>query len=276
MRRPIKQVMLLSFLLFLFPSGISHAQFGEFTRYQEPDFLNFEELKALSIDPDPGGGLAKKLQRFWTTPIISNEAYYRGAKPHRADYPRLGPSLTLASWNIEKSFHAEPVIKMLNSPMELLQMVDSKHVQEGSDMYKTILRQRERLIHADVVVLQEMDIGHKRSGYINAAAKIAKALDMNYAYGAEQLEVEPVYLGTENILFHNGGVDQKMTDYFAVDPKQYKGVFGSAVLSRYPIKHVEVFQLHNQAYDWYWEKNPKQPWSRKPAGLGRNFFSEMK
>ena len=113
------------------------------------------------------------------------------------------------------------------------------------------MRQRNRLTGADVIVLQEMDIGVKRSGYIDAARELAKALKMNYTYGAEQLEIDPVYLGLEKIEYEEGGVDEEATSHFAVDPARYKGAFGCAVLSRYPIKHVEVFQLKNQGYDWY-------------------------
>jgi len=75
-----------------------------------------------------------------------------------------------------------------------------------------------------------MDIGNKRSGYINAAAEIAKKLDMNYAYGAEDLEVDPVYLGSERLL-SRCSVDQNAMDYNAADPRKYQGCLACAVLS---------------------------------------------
>ena len=102
-----------------------------------------------------------------------------------------------------------------------------------------------------------MDIGVKRSGYINAAGELAKALKMNYAYAPEQLEIDPVYLGLEKINYDDGTVDQEQTDYYRVDPAKYKGAFGIAVLSRYPIKRAQAFQLKNQAYDWYAGEKPK-------------------
>ena len=107
-----------------------------------------------------------------------------------------------------------------------------------------------------MIVLQEMDIGVKRSDYIDAAGDLARALKMNYAYAPEQLEIDPVYLGLEKIHYEDGSVDQEQTDYYAANPAQYKGVFGIAVLSRYPIKKAEAFQLKSVAYDWFaGEKN---------------------
>ncbi|HXV28232.1 MAG TPA: endonuclease/exonuclease/phosphatase family protein [bacterium] len=219
--------------------------------YQEPDFLTFDELKRLYENPSPEGRLKEKLERLWKTPIINNQAYIQGAKPHAPKDPRLGPYLRLASWNIEKSIHMERVIKLFTSEADFRQMVDSGSVPVESEKYKEIERQRQKLLNADIIVLQEMDIGVKRSDYLNAAAELAKALKMNYAYGPEQLEIDPVMLGIDKILLEDGQVDQEAMDYYVVDPARYKGVFGSAVLSRYPIKHVEVFQLEHQAYDWY-------------------------
>ncbi len=42
-----------------------------------------------------------------------------------------------------------------------------------------------------------------------------------------------------------------------MDPAQYKCAFGIAVLSRYPIKLAQAFQLKNQAYDWFRGEQPK-------------------
>ncbi len=231
--------------------------FNPVARNQEPQFLTFDELKKLSANPHPGGLLEMKLKRFWETPIISNEAYDAGAKPYRPVDPQLGPSLHLVSWNIEKSLLMKEAISAFSSADQFRALIDPEKASEGSERYKTVLRQRERLEKADVIVLQEMDIGVKRSGYINAAGDIARALKMNYAYAPEQLEIDPVYLGLEKILYNDGTVDQEQTDHYKVDPRQYKGVFGVAVLSRYRIKKVQAFQLKSQAYDWHAGEKPK-------------------
>jgi endonuclease/exonuclease/phosphatase family metal-dependent hydrolase len=230
--------------------------------------LTFDELKKLYENPAPGGALEKKLERFWRTPIISNEAYYRGAKPYSPSDQKLGPYLRLVSWNIEKSHQIPQVIELLTSDEGFQKQIDPQEAPPDSKRYQELMEQRAKLLNADVLVLQEMDIGVKRSGYINAAADLAKALNMNYAYGAEQLEIDPVVLGVEKILLEDGQVDQEATDYYAADPAKYRGVFGSAVLSRYPIKHVEVFQLQYRAYDWYTQEKEKTTYLEKSRRFG--------
>lgn len=232
-------------------------QSTQIIRYQEPEFLTFNELKTLSKNPHPDGFLEMKLKRFWKTPIIDNTAYYAGIKPHRPVDPKLGPYLRLVSWNIEKSLRMKDAIATFSNSNEFFSLINPAKAPLGSSKYKNIVRQRERLTNADVIVLQEMDIGVKRSGYMNAAGELAKALNMNYTYGAEQLEVDPVYLGLEKVSYEGGAVDQEQTEYYAADPARYKGAFGCAVLSRYPIKRVWVMQLKKQGYDWYAGEKPK-------------------
>src|SRR5664279_2946356 len=88
-----------------------------FIRYQEPEFLTFHELQKLYKNPHPGGLLGLKLARFRRTPIISNEAYFEGTRPSQHTDPRLGPFLTLASWNSgeEELFHLKDTIKVFSS-----------------------------------------------------------------------------------------------------------------------------------------------------------------
>lgn len=248
------------FLIFFF----SHR----YILYQEPHFLTFDELRAFAQNPNPGRRLKKKLEKFWRTPIISNRAYYHGARPHRPTDPKLGRYLRLVSWNIEKSYEMENAIKAFTSEEQFRALIDPGKVSEGSPEYLDILRQRKKLSNTDIVVLQEMDIGHKRSGYINAAEELAKKLNMNYTFAPEQLEIDPIYLGLGKILHTDGKADQEATDYYAADPHRYKGVFGCAVLSRYPIKKVTAFQLKHQAYDWYQGEKAKTGFLEKSRRTG--------
>lgn len=239
-----------------------------FIRSQTPDFLTFEELKAFSGNPHPGREAEAKLERFWRTPEIRNEAYYRGVKPIRPNLPGLGPSLRLVSWNIEKSLRMKDAITLFTDPKQSAALINPLEAAVGSAEYETALRQRNKLPLADIIVLQEMDIGVKRSGYVNAAKELASALSMNYAYGAEYLEVDPVMLGIEKLLYDDGEIDKEATDYYCVDPSRYKGAFGCAVLSRYPIKAVKVFPLKNQGYDWYSQEKEQTSFLEKARRLG--------
>lgn len=73
----------------------------QYTRYSSPEMFSYEDLVALSQDQQFEPDLAEKLKRITTTPFLSNEAYYRGARPHRPDIEGLGPSLRFVFWNIE-------------------------------------------------------------------------------------------------------------------------------------------------------------------------------
>lgn len=238
--------------LFAAPQQPEFDYAGNYIKYQEPDFLNFEELKRLSFNPSPTGDLRKKLEKLWTTPIIDNQAYYEGARPHLPSNEKLGSFIRVAQWNIEKSLNMKEAVELWTSPVAAEAMIDESKTPRGTEQYNFILYQRDRLLNSDIIILEEMDVGVKRSGYINAPAELAKALHMNYTYGAMQLEIDPAVLGTEKIFTAEGDEDVEAQNYYRVDPGSYKGMFGSAVLSRFPIKKVEIRQLKNKAYDWYW------------------------
>lgn len=237
-----------------FVHGDRHAKAAasDFVRFSAPEFLTFDELVQVSKNPNPVGPLYEKLQKLLTTPMISNEAYYRGVRPQAKEDSRLGPFMQITSWNIEKSFEIKNAIIAFTDGEVYRRLIDTDQPSLSSQRYKIAQRQQALLAQSDVIVLQEMDLGVKRSGYVDAARELAQALDMNYAYGVEYLEIDPAYLGLEKIEFDGGTADEEAMAYYRVDPKQYKGLFGSAVLSKYPIRSVEILPLRNQGYDWYW------------------------
>jgi endonuclease/exonuclease/phosphatase family metal-dependent hydrolase len=241
-----------------------------FVRFQEPVYLSYEELQKLSQNPTPDAGLKEKLDKLWTTPIISNEAHYVGVKPRHLHDPRLGSFVRIASWNIEKSFNIKEAIDFFLSKNSFSDMIDKDIVEPEGAVWQDMQRQRERIIDADILLFQEMEIGIKRSGYLNAAAEMAKALGMNYAYAAQYLEVDPVTLGMEELEFEADDkvVEAEAREFFSVDPAQYKGAFGSAVLSHYPIKRVEIHPLKTQPYDWYWGEMQKVGITEKLRRVG--------
>ena len=249
--------------------------------YQEPEFLSYEELRGLYFNPLPaghlrGGYLEDKVYRFFRTPIIDNRPYYRGVKPHYPVSDQIGPFLRVASWNIEKSIHMKDAIDIFSSEEELRKRIDSSKIKDVKE-FNNILNQREKLATADIIVLQEMEIGIKRSGYLHAAGELAEALDMNYTYAPQYLEIDPVQLGLEKIYLEDGNIDEEATDYFLQNKELYKGVFGGAVLSRYPIKSVTVVPLRNQGYDWYYGEKEKATYLEKVRRLGAKvvFLNEL-
>lgn len=226
---------------------------GGYPRLEQPEFLRFSELVELSQSGHPGPDtvLGAKVDRLLRTPIIDNRAWYAGHRPQQTVSTKLGPLLRVTTWNIEKSLHMPEVIAAMTSEQAYAEMIEAD-IGEGSDTWNEMLRQRERVAGSDIIFLQEMDIGVNRSGYANAAGDLAEALDMNYAYGTQAIEVDPVLLGLEPITDHETGeIDREATKFFQADPARFKGCFGSAVLSRYPIRRVVLVPLETEGYDWY-------------------------
>ena len=154
-------------------------------RFQGTEFLSFEELKVLARRPRPEGALKQKLDRFFSRPIVSNEAWYSGMRPWLNQNETLGDFLRIATWNVEKSIHAHEAAEMLRSRAAFEKLIDPEYAPEGSPEREGLLRERDRLITADVVLLQENDIGISRSGYRDAAREAAQALGMNYAFAPQ-------------------------------------------------------------------------------------------
>ncbi len=128
----------------------------------------------------------------------------------------------------------------------------------------------EELRQADVIVLNEVDWGVNRTRFRNVAADLASALNMNYAYGVEFVEVDPITMGLERDVLvkevedtwhpdsaDRGGQQSKaeMLDWLrrvmTPDPHRYLGLHGSAILSRYPLSNVRLIPFRYQGHDWY-------------------------
>jgi len=64
---------------------------SDFVRFSKPELLTFDQLVDLEKNDPPSPALAEKLEHLVTTPFLSNEAYFNGAKPKRPSSPQLGP-----------------------------------------------------------------------------------------------------------------------------------------------------------------------------------------
>ncbi|MBI4470679.1 MAG: endonuclease/exonuclease/phosphatase family protein [Acidobacteria bacterium] len=122
--------------------------------------------------------------------------------------------LVLVNWNIEQGTRLTRLLAALRGPLA-----------------------------ADLHVLQEVDLGTRRTGYRNVAEVMARELGMNYAFGIEFEELA-----------------QGRSDRPAFT--------GQAVLSRFPISRARLLRFNHQLHDWgpFW----KLPWSRlQPRRGGR-------
>ena len=96
----------------------------KYVRLQQPMMLTYDELVALGTSNKASGELGNKLHAITTTPFLSNEAYYRGAKPHRPKLNQLGSSLRLVTWNIERGLELDGIKLLFANTEEFLRQAE--------------------------------------------------------------------------------------------------------------------------------------------------------
>lgn len=229
--------------------GLATARSPVLVSYSAPEFLTFKDLLSLADTPKPDGNLDLDLQRILSTPFLSNEAWNRGSRPNRPIHEGFGPVIRACQWNIEGGVQLRLIRLALTDPAAFeAEVVNGKPIEP--DALQAIRTQLELLREADVVVLNEVDLGMRRTGYRDVARELAQALHMNYAYGVEFVEVDKLVMGQEQYELEDAGLRAKLKDALEVDPLRYKGLQGSAILSRYPIRSARIHRLI-QCYDWY-------------------------
>jgi|GEM_PF-254336 len=227
-----------------------------------PETFSYEELVALSaehISPE----LSRKLESLTTTPFINNDAALDGVEPHIPDLPGLGKSLRLVFWNIERGAELDTIKLLLSDSDEFM----ARYLRERAGVEpdpggKLRSIDRERLLDdvkalqsADVLVLNEVDWGVKRSGYRAVVEELGKALEMNWAYGVEFVEIDPVHLGTERFSGVRDEAERRsLIEQSTVDPERALNLHGTAILSRYPILSTSLTPFRTEAYDWFGEE----------------------
>ncbi|MFZ1049682.1 MAG: endonuclease/exonuclease/phosphatase family protein [Candidatus Sulfotelmatobacter sp.] len=219
-------------------------------RSQNPDLLSFDELAALASTAKPEGALGARLSALLNTPFVHSETATANIQPHRPSVTGLGIVLRVGLWNIERGLNFDLTRSALTDPSEFLRM--TKTQDNISPRQKEIIEsQLATLQGVDVLVLNEADWGMKRTEYRDIARELATALHMNYAYGVEFVEVDPVFdLDTEQVHLTDAPQDQRLQQDLQVDRERYHGLHGTAILSRYPIDRARIFRLP-VCYDWY-------------------------
>ena len=101
---------------------------------------------------------------------------------------------------------------------------------------ETIDIQLRTLRDADVIILNEADLGMKRTDYLDVTSELAHALGMNYVFGVEFVEVDRLDdLGVEKVQLEDPALAKQMQQDLKPDPSRCLGLHGNAILSRYPI-----------------------------------------
>ena len=275
---------LLAIALGCIGTTVSPAQ--EYVRDSKPKLFSYDELVQLSLDQEMSPELAEKLRLLTTTPFVNNEAYLSGARPQAIELPRLGPSLRVALWNIERGLELDYIELFLKDKDAFMAKVQAerKEAKENKKGVRAVDLEKipeeiETLKSADVWILNEVDWGVKRTEYREVVRELGKALNMNWAYGVEFLEIDPKQLGTDT--FDDGETkeeQQQLQEVFAVDKDRLRALHGNAVLSRYPIRSARLVPL-TVGYDWFKESKirPLEKGKRKAATLiGEDLLREVR
>jgi endonuclease/exonuclease/phosphatase family metal-dependent hydrolase len=223
--------------------------------YHAPSTLAYDELLELGKTGEACATLRPKLDALFNVPFISNEARPAAAQIEIRESEKLGRFIRIASWNIERGLKFDLIKTALVDPESFKQRIKAP---PGSDKFKKIIEQLDTLRSVDVIALNEVDVGLKRTEYRDLARELAAALNMNYAFGVEFIEIDPVNLGNEQFNEVSGEEKRaRLRRVIEVDKDLYQGLHGTAILSRFPIKRASLIPLRYQAYDWYKEEQKK-------------------
>lgn len=150
------------------------------------------------------GGL--RITGYLTEPLVSDSAIHQivGEAARLNRVAAASRELKVVTWNIERGVQFDRILTTL----------------QGLD--------------ADIVVLQEVDMFSRRSGWRDVAQDLADALGMNWQCAGEFQEIGESRRGVPALT-------------------------GQAVLSRYPMENAAVIPFKAQASLFRWRLNPFQP-----------------
>jgi endonuclease/exonuclease/phosphatase family metal-dependent hydrolase len=224
------------------------------TRLSKPELLTFDELVQLEKKDDPQPKLAARLNQLLHTPFISNEASLSGAKPNHPSSETLGPFIRATMWNIERGIQLDGIKIALTEPDKFGKYIEEKKDPKSKPLsaeeLSEVNEQLKILRPTDLFILNEVDNGVTRTNYRDVARELAQALNMNYAYAVEFLEIDPLNLGLEKVILDDKAAQEDIQKSFEPDKSRYLGLHGTAVLSRYPILKATVRPLP-VCYDWF-------------------------
>ena len=257
---------------------VATLQAQDYVRNSQPKLFSYDELVQLSLNQEMTPELAEKLRVVTTTPFVNNEAYFRQAKPRPLEVSGLGPTLRVAFWNIERGLELDYIQLFLKDKDAFMAKVaeERKKAKESGKRIRNVDMEKipkdiEALKAADVWILNEVDWGVKRTQYREIIRELGEALDMNWAYGVEFLEIDSKQLGTDTFDDREDEADrQQLLEEFKVDKDRVRALHGNAVLSRYPIRDARLVPF-TVGYDWFKESKvrPLEKAKRKAARIDR-------
>jgi endonuclease/exonuclease/phosphatase family metal-dependent hydrolase len=249
MKRLLPLIFIVTLITSLLVNPARHALSSGMAADTAP--LSFDELIALYENETPPAPLARKLEDLLETPFVENGAVTPKVKASRVVLPHIGPALRVAHWNIERGISFEDIRAALSGRDALARRLSQLQRQLDSKEEERVLDEAHLLSQADIIILNEVDWGLKRTGYRHVAKELAAALGMNYAFGVEFVEVDPLTLGTGKLEGEEIEDRDDLLLNLAVDRHRTIGLHGNAILSRYPLKNVRIVRFQTQGHDWF-------------------------
>ena len=230
----------------------------------DPELLTWDDLIQLYKETVPPPALNDKLHKLLTTPFVRNTASDSGRKPLKPAVPAVGKILRVAQWNIERGLEFDAIRLAFTDAKQFNALMEDKGSKADDKERDEIFEQIRVLQESDLVVLNEVDWGVNRTSFRNVAAELADALGMNYAYGVEFVEVDPITMGIDQQVIVQEVEDaykqpnqdrDEMLAYvkkiMTPDPQRYRGLHGTAILSRYRLDNVHLIPFTTKPHDWY-------------------------
>lgn len=233
-----------------------------------PELFNYAELQTLYNREELPSALREKLNGLLTTPFMDNSPN-ADAPVRLSQSAKIGEFLRVATWNIERGVEYEAIEAALSDETKFAAMLDAKIFPAGSEKRREMLEQAAALRGADVIVLNEVDFGLRRTDYRNVAQSLARRLGMHYAFGAQFVELTAIRY-TQEQQRRPDPEEEEIVQQIRIDPTRYKGLHGIAILSRFPLENVRLVPFREQPYDWY--KSEKGDVS--PLEKGKRFISK--
>ena len=205
--------------------------------------LTFDELITLSQEEKPHAALQHKLDQLLATPVVENRSLATKARPD-------AQHLRVTEWNIERGQNFDSLQQLLKSPAAFFKQAQQQKAFSPAALHK-LEAQAANLRDSDVLILNEVDIGVKRTDYRNIVRELANLLGMNSAYAVEFVEVDGLEdLGTEAAVLETPELSTRMTQDLKPDRRRYQGLHVNAILSRYPLSNARIIHLP-VCHDWF-------------------------
>lgn len=226
--------------------------------------LSFEDFARIYKDKNYKKEITDKIL---STPIVDNNINVCQKYIYKS-HPKLKDLVILSQWDLMYNLNSEQVYQAFLEPEKLIAKATedyntklARYIEEENDAdyeiktleeIKAKIADESQILHSsDIVILNNVDIGMPRTQYRNMPQELAQKLHYNYAFAPEFIEIDPSTMGLENYRWSDSTmVKESNSSEYIVDREKYKGLTGTAILSRFPLKNVRIIPLID-VYDWY-------------------------